>query len=536
MRPLQRRLPWQAARDGAADNEAGAVLILALVFLVAVSLIVLGILSWLGTSLSATTTFRSERSLEGAATNGVNLAIQYTRTNFVSQSVNVSPPVACMWTGTNGTGSALQPQPDPNSGISIDVWCSMAWASSSTSTRVVTYSACLSSVSAAACANAPLLQAVATFDDYAVGIVVPAPTPVPCSDTGLCGQTMTQNSWQWRPVVPAVSSISPTTSTISGGITLTITGTGFVAGSSVNFVEESNDTPTSANLVLTIPAAQVQVSGCTGPNGTCTTATVSTPPVTSGTQYFVTVTTPGGTSAYVPTGGGPDLDVVQYSVVAPTLSCLTGPGGASPVGSASCPGSSTAPGGTITGGNAITITGTGFYNASNFAAQVWFCLSSCSSTKVQAPASSVQVVSNTEITAVTPAVGSASNNWFVEVVTTGGTTTNTNDYFEYSRAAAADRQHEPDERRTFEQPCGEPDHHHWQELPDRLRQHDSLVLPGRRLERGNEHDVRLWPVGIGIGDESDGLDRHPPERDDQEHRLLPVHLAPGLQPDLPAIQ
>ena len=69
-------------------------------------------------------------------------------------------------------------------------------------THVVTYSACQSSVTAAACANGPLLQAVVTFDDYEVGLIVPSQTPVACSETGLCGQALNQNSWQWGPIVP----------------------------------------------------------------------------------------------------------------------------------------------------------------------------------------------------------------------------------------------------------------------------------------------------------------------------------------------
>ena len=178
--------------------------------------------------------------------------------------------------------------------------------------------------------------------------------------------------------------------------------------------------------VITIPAAQVQVTGCTGIQSTCTTATVNTPAVTSGTQYFVTVTTPGGTSAYVPTGSGTDVDVVQYSVVVPVLYCITGSGGVSGPGGGTCPTSGTAPGGTVTGGDSITITGTGFYNVPNFAAQVWLCSASCAN-----QASDVQVVSSTEITAVTPAVGSIGS-FYVQVVTVGGPSTTTAATFTYS--------------------------------------------------------------------------------------------------------
>jgi hypothetical protein len=66
----------------------------------------------------------------------------------------------------------------------------------------------------------------------------------------------------------------------------------------------------------------------------------------------------------------------------------------------------------------VTINGTGFYNVANFAAQVWFCTSTSCTTKYQAQ--NVQVVSNTEITAVTPAVGSTGT-FDIEVLTVGGT-------------------------------------------------------------------------------------------------------------------
>ena len=337
-------------------DESGSVLVLALIFLVVVSVIVVSLLSWLGTSLSATTVIGQQRSLEAAATNAVNLAIQNTRTTFATQLVN-SPPSACWY---NSLAQPVQPPPDPSSNISIDVWCSMIWQPSSTNTRQITYSACRATtvgglpISASTCASSPLLQAVVTFDDYTTPVVAPAPTPVPCNVTGLCGQSMTENSWQWNPAVPQVSSISPTTSTIAGGVTLTVTGTGFVPGSTVNFVQESNNVPSSANVViLAQPATCVTVLS----NNTCTQLTVTTPSVTSGTDYFVTVTTPGGTSLYVNTVGTTDLDDLQYTTFQPTITSISGPNmtGNTPQGS-------------VAGGSTITLTGTGFFNATNFAA------------------------------------------------------------------------------------------------------------------------------------------------------------------------
>ena len=74
-------------------DESGAVIILALVFLVAVSLIVTGMLTWVGASLHATGSFQNERDVEYAATDAVNLAIQNTRYTFDygTTNPNVSP-------------------------------------------------------------------------------------------------------------------------------------------------------------------------------------------------------------------------------------------------------------------------------------------------------------------------------------------------------------------------------------------------------------------------------------------------------------
>jgi IPT/TIG domain len=394
-----------AARDR--GDESGSVLVLALIFLVVVSVIVVSLLSWLGTSLTATANIGQQRSLEAAATNAVNLAIQNTRTTFASQLVN-STPTYC-WYNSGGTGQ--QPQADPSSNVDVDVWCSMFWQPSSTNTRQITYSACLSTVSAAQCGATPLIQAVVTFDDYTTPVVAPAPTPVPCNVTGLCGQGMTLNSWQWEPTVPAVSSISPTTSSIAGGATLTVTGTGFVPGSSVNFVQESNNVPSSANVVIPAqPATCVTVL----PNNTCTQLTVTTPAVTSGTDYFVTVSTPGGTSPYVNTVGTTDLDDLQYTTFQPTITGISGPNmtGNTPQGS-------------VGGGSTITLTGTGFFNATNFAAQVSFW-----SGNTSFQATNVVVNSETSLTATSPAVTSTGT-WYVVVSTIGGSSSGTGFNFLY---------------------------------------------------------------------------------------------------------
>jgi hypothetical protein len=412
--------PTQAAarRVVGERDEAGAVIILALVFLVSVSLIVVGLLSYVGTSLTATTSFASERAVETAATNAVNLAISQSRYTFSTQMLNASPPSACWTTGTG--------QPPAFGGKQFDVWCSMTWQPFSSATRTITYSACLTSQTTdpATCAATPLLQDIVTFDDYAPGIGVPNANPVQCNFTNYCGQSMTQNSWQWSPNVPRVSSISPTTATINGTIastgqpqTVTITGSGFVQGSSVNFVQETGpngspaNSPSTANdpagVIVTVPASQVTWGGCSGPGTTNCTLSVTAPAVTSGTDYFVTVTTPGGTSAYVST-----QDDFQYTTVTPGVSqIISGPTS-----------------GSITGGGTITISGSGFYNAPNFATQVWFWPPGGGGAT---QGTDVVVSSNGSLTTNVPPVGTPGS-YYVQVDTIGGNSTSTSATYTYA--------------------------------------------------------------------------------------------------------
>ena len=257
----------------------------------------------------------------------------------------------------------------PTAQPTVDVYCSLVWQPYSASTRVFTYSACNTTdpdnAKPADCAAKPLLQAVVAFDDYPPGVASPSPTPSPCTpilqqvpngpENGSCGVSMTQLSWQWNPVVPAITSLSPSSGSTSGGTTVTIQGTGFTSGETVNFVEQPQE---FADRYLQPTCGSDDLR----PNAGCPVSTciqVASPAVTVGEAYFVTVTTPGGTSqtaandytsSFVPT--------FTYSPVAPTVTGLVG---------------TTA--GSITGNTLVTIQGTGFWNAPNnaFPAQAFFC-------------------------------------------------------------------------------------------------------------------------------------------------------------------
>ena len=170
--------------------------------------------------------------------------------------------------------------------------------------------------------------------------------------------------------VPTITSVAPAAGPLAGGTTVTITGTGFVTGATVDF-------------------------GLTGATGvtvvSATSITAVSPAVPAGT-VDVTVTTPGGTSATLP------ADQFTYDPV-PTITSVA-------------PAS-----GPVAGGTTVTVTGTGFTGAT----AVTFGTTA---------ATSYTVVSATSITAVSPA-GSAGT-VDVTVTTPGGTSaTSPADQFTY---------------------------------------------------------------------------------------------------------
>ena len=378
-------------------DESGAVLILALVFLLAVSLIVTGLLTWVGTSLQDTGVFSNERSVESAATNAVNLAIQNTRYSFDPYGLlDSASPQSCLSPAYPVAGGQ----------DSIAVYCTMVWQPNASNAytvnqngynRVITYSACLSGGSATACAAKPLLQVVVGFDDNPPGTVAPSINPTKCTpiaSNGNCGESMTQLSWLWNPVAPVVSSISPTSGQPTGGTTIKIKGSGFVSGNTVNFLEESGGTPINpTNDNGYNPPVSATVVSSPPPGDQCALPTcveAVTPAVVSGAFYFVTVTTPSGTSAF--------SAVFTYNPVRPVVAGLGG----------------SVTGGSVTGGNTVTIEGTNFWAPnSGFPVQVFFCptvggscIASPSNTTngvvVSPPQSGSQYAT---ITAQSPAVG-----------------------------------------------------------------------------------------------------------------------------------
>ncbi len=165
-----------------------------------------------------------------------------------------------------------------------------------------------------------------------------------------------------RPV-PTVTGVAPSTGTTAGGTTITIAGTGFTGATKVTFgaVAATSYIVVSDTLITAVSPAQA-----------------------AGTRDIV-VTTAGGTNTAVAA-----VDLFSYVVPVPTVT------GVAP------------PTGTTAGGTTVTITGTGFTGATKV-------------TFGAAAATSYTVVSDSEITAVSPPQSIGTRN--IVVTTARGTNT-----------------------------------------------------------------------------------------------------------------
>ena len=156
-------------------------LILALVFLVIVSGLVVALLDWSGNNLNSVAAFQQGSGMSHAANSAMETAIKEVRYS----------PTACPSTGLS----------IPANGITIDVWCSPnpETESGTSASRQITFTVCANTAfTAGTCSSSPTstnpppyLTVVATFDDYSN--LSPIGSAVLCSAT--CGTTMRINSW-----------------------------------------------------------------------------------------------------------------------------------------------------------------------------------------------------------------------------------------------------------------------------------------------------------------------------------------------------
>ena len=323
----------------------------------AIGLIVGGLASWTANDLQDSLDFQSARNVHPRLSSTSQVAIQNIRytpllgdQNDPSQTLNASPPSYCWGPDPapgDGTVSELT-VPDQNNpaGLQVAVWCGATFDPTSQSTRVVTVSACLTSVVPTPSSGSPLnsVQSAAVSwrgaprgpDDRDLRRLLPlsnpTPTQVKCSTPpqGSCGTGMTINSSTIGVANPTVTSLSSTQGLVTGDTTLTVTGSGFVAGSTtVNFVA----TNATTNIVLAGIDPTVAA-------GSTTSLSVTIPPTTTQTLFSVIVSTPDGSS---PAGS---QATYTYQPVVPTITGITTSSGVAT--------------GSAAGGTSLTISGTGF--------------------------------------------------------------------------------------------------------------------------------------------------------------------------------
>ena len=245
----------------------------------------------------------------------------------------------------------------------------------------------------------------------------------------------------------------------------------------MNFTDESGGTPSSNNVVVTVPASQVTASNCTG-----------------GEQHLHDAL-PHRSRSHV----GHSLRIIRRKLLRDgddtrRDSQFVQPGGVLNYTTVHAHGDGNlgdrrsarrCPGGSITGGSTVTITGTGFFNAYTAAASE---LRGAGLVLVRyghqlelpgggllVQGSNVNVISDTSLTAVTPAV-TAPGNWYVQVDTFGGDSTQTDLRLQLRRPGPDHHRSEPVERSGRNQY-----HHQRRQLPDRV---DGGVLP--RPERQSD--------------------------------------------------
>jgi hypothetical protein len=185
------------------------VLILALAYIVAISLIVGALADWAMNDLNNTTKFNSTGELHIALSSVTDLAIQNIRYTPVPSSPadQASTPLGNCWVPT--TAPIVSQYSIDN--YTVAVYCTTYTHFEIDQTRTVTLYACLSSLNASSnagaistamtnCQNTPLLTAKVVFDDYpqqgAPGQTVQCNTPPPAG-LGQCGEGMKLQSWIW---------------------------------------------------------------------------------------------------------------------------------------------------------------------------------------------------------------------------------------------------------------------------------------------------------------------------------------------------
>lgn len=186
------RCRQMTVRQGARDRDEGSVLILAFIFLIMTSLVVVTLSSWASNGLSNAVHFQNASKDMYAADGAVQVAMTSTRYSYLTSNSEVCP----------GT-----PAPISINNLYVQVWCNTVDNVGAVITRQTTFTACLMPTSTSQLAGLctlpdgtsvpQLLVAVANFDDTTQLSSLSNPY---CSATNQsnCGLTMTIITWVSR--------------------------------------------------------------------------------------------------------------------------------------------------------------------------------------------------------------------------------------------------------------------------------------------------------------------------------------------------
>ncbi len=247
-------------------GERGAILILALVYIIVIGVVVAALTTWASGDLNNTGNFTSARNLDYSLSSAMEVGINNIRYTPVVGSINATPPVACWGSGTYATTSTPTyttystyelPTSTSTTYQNIALWCSTKSIPKSAVTRTVTVSACPApsaatiattwatsteiESAATSCDDAPDLQALVSFGDYDGAKSVP-------------GYGASLQDWDWSSSVQ--STILPNSIVVESSIPEFP-----VANSS--YVAQALASSGDAVVVTVSPASSCTVSGDT---------------------------------------------------------------------------------------------------------------------------------------------------------------------------------------------------------------------------------------------------------------------------------
>jgi hypothetical protein len=176
------------------DDERGAALILAIVFLFAFGMLFTALGGFATNSLHNTTNFRTQRTTLTNAETMATASMQYLRSSYGSSDAFYSQTPQYPCPGTSSNIPSSDPRISGNDPVQLTCVATVNTVLNSSSSRVVDFYAC-SGVSGASCVNAKapvlLLHAEVIYDDYSTS----GDRSCNSSTSTSCGTGMTITTW-----------------------------------------------------------------------------------------------------------------------------------------------------------------------------------------------------------------------------------------------------------------------------------------------------------------------------------------------------